>query len=98
MNVLDLYQHDGHEAKREASTGGGTWGGSCPGCGEGRLCSLEVVAGKPAECPFLPRVSLEGPDGSPSAGGRPAGLGGLAWSQMIARSIDNRAHLGGIGG
>jgi hypothetical protein len=33
MNVLDLYQHDGHHAKREASTGNGTWGGSCPGCG-----------------------------------------------------------------
>ena len=24
MNVLDLYQSDGHHAKREASTGGGT--------------------------------------------------------------------------
>ena len=35
MNVLDLYQHDGHEAKREASTNGGTWGGTCPSCGGG---------------------------------------------------------------
>ena len=33
MNVLDLYQHDGHQAKREANTDGGTWGGNCPGCG-----------------------------------------------------------------
>ena len=33
MNVLDLYQHDGHQAKREASTEGGTWGGPCPSCG-----------------------------------------------------------------
>jgi DNA primase len=33
LNILDLYQRDGHQAKREASTGGGTWGGPCPGCG-----------------------------------------------------------------
>jgi DNA primase len=33
MNVLDLYQQDGYQAKREASTDGGTWGGPCPRCG-----------------------------------------------------------------
>lgn len=33
MNVLDIYQQGSHQAKREANTGGGTWGGSCPGCG-----------------------------------------------------------------
>jgi DNA primase len=38
MNILDLYQRDGYQAKREASTGGGTWGGPCPGCsGENRF-------------------------------------------------------------
>ena len=33
MNILDLYQRDGYQARREAGTGGGTWGGPCPGCG-----------------------------------------------------------------
>lgn len=33
MNVIDLYQRDGHQAKREANTDGGTWGGPCPRCG-----------------------------------------------------------------
>ncbi|MBM4275392.1 MAG: zinc-binding protein [Deltaproteobacteria bacterium] len=33
MNILELYQRDGHQGKREASTNGGTWGGHCPHCG-----------------------------------------------------------------
>lgn len=33
MNILDLYRREGYQAKREAGTGGGTWGGPCPGCG-----------------------------------------------------------------
>lgn len=34
MTLLDFYrQHTGYEPKKEATTGGGEWHGTCPGCG-----------------------------------------------------------------